>query len=306
MKNHYDVFVVGDYCLDLIFTGLKSKPILGKEIISSGFGITTGGTCNSVITLHRLGVKVGWAADFGTDDFSQIVLNRLRHENIEEEFFIHHQKQLRFITVSLSYPEDRAFIAYYDHGPQIPAAVKAISKVDATLLYIPGLLHGPQFKLAKRISTSKRMKIMMDGNFPEWLTYKDKQVRYSIENVDIFSCNSDEALRLTGEKNIEKSVSLLGKMCPIVTVKAGSKGAYGISNKNLEFIPGIKVKAVDTTGAGDCFNAGFMKAWLENKSLKQCLQFGNIVGGLSTLGHGGTEFIVKENDIVKRLRNYKD
>ena len=279
---------------------------MGKEIISSGFGITSGGTCNSVIALHRLGVKVGWAADFGTDDFSQIILRKLREENIEEEFFIHHQKQLRFITVSLSYPEDRAFIAYYDQGPQIPAAVKAISKVDATLLYIPGLLHGSQFRLAKRIATSKKMKIMMDGNFPEWLTYKDKQVRYSIENVDIFSCNSDEALRLTGVKNIEKSISLLGKMCPIVTVKAGSKGAYGISDKKLEFVPGIKVKVVDTTGAGDCFNAGFMKAWFENKSLKQCLQYGNIVGGLSTLGHGGTEFVVKEDDIVKRLRIYKD
>jgi sugar/nucleoside kinase (ribokinase family) len=219
--------------------------------------------------------------------------------------FIHHQKQLRFITVSLSYPEDRAFIAYYDQSPQIPAALKAASKVDAALLYIPGLLHGPRFRLAKKLLPSNKMKIMMDGNYPEWLNYNDKQVRYSIENVDIFSCNSDEALRLTGEKNIEKSISLLGRMCPIVIVKAGSRGAYGIIENKLEFVPSIKVRTVDTTGAGDCFNAGFIKAWLEEKSLKQCLQYGNIVGGLSTLGRGGTEFIVNEDDIIKRLRNFK-
>jgi sugar/nucleoside kinase (ribokinase family) len=305
MKYHYDVFVVGDYCLDLIFTGLRSKPVLGKEIISSGFGLTTGGTCNSVIALHRLGVKVGWAADFGNDEFSQIVLKKLRNEHIDEALFIHHKNKLRFITVSLSYPEDRAFIAYYDQSPQIPAALKAASKVDAALLYIPGLLHGPRFRLAKKLLPSKKMKIMMDGNYPEWLNHKDKQVRYSIENVDIFSCNSDEALRLTGEKNIEKSISQLGRMCPIVMVKAGSRGAYGIIENNLEFVPSIKVRAVDTTGAGDCFNAGFIKAWLEEKTLKQCLQYGNIVGGLSTLGRGGTEFIVNEDDIIKRLRNFK-
>ncbi len=306
MQKIYDVFVVGDYCLDLIFTGLSSKPILGKEIISSGFELTTGGTCNSVIALHRLGVNVGWAADFGSDDFSQLVLKRLRNEHIDETFFVHHQRKLRLITVSLSYPEDRAFIAYYDHSPKIPAAIKAASKIDAPLLYIPGLLHGPQFRLAKSLLPSKNMKIMMDGNYPEWLNYKDKQVRYSIENVDIFSCNSDEASRLTGEKKIEKAVFQLGKMCPFAVVKAGAKGAYGNLDNKIEFVPGIKVKAIDTTGAGDCFNAGLIKAWLQNKSLKQCLQYGNIVGGLSTLGRGGTEFVVKEDNIYKRLRYYKD
>jgi sugar/nucleoside kinase (ribokinase family) len=95
-------------------------------------------------------------------------------------------------------------------------------------------------------------------------------------------------------------------LCPFVIVKAGAKGAYGITDNNLEFVPGIKVKAVDTTGAGDCFNAGFIKAWLQKKSLTQSLRYGNIVGGLSTLGRGGTEFMITENDVIRTLRNYKD
>ena len=53
------------------------------------------------------------------------------------------------------------------------------------------------------------------------------------------------------------------------------------------FVPSIEVDAVDTTGAGDCFNAGFLYGWLNNEPVENCLRIGNVCGGLSTEEFGG-------------------
>ncbi len=66
--------------------------------------------------------------------------------------------------------------------------------------------------------------------------------------------------------------------------------------------PAIQVTPVDTTGAGDCFNAGFIKAWLDGKPLAECLRWGNVVGGLSTTAHGGTGRLVTAAQVEEWLR----
>jgi len=306
MTQILDVLVVGDYCLDLVFTGMKSEPILGKEIVASGFNMTLGGTCNSALAMHRLGLKVAWAADFGNDHFSQFVLDKLNRENFDSRFFIHHKKELKLLTVSLSYPHERSFIAYYDKGPILTAAFLVISKAHAKWIYIPGLVHGPQLDDGLALIKSRKMKIAMDGNYRDRLSLKDKSVRRAIEVCDLFFSNADEAKSLTGENDLEKVTAQLGRICPVVVVKAGSQGAYASNGKQVEYVPSIKVKAKDTTGAGDCFNAGFMKAYLEGADMRECLKWGNIVGGLSTLGLGGVDKVTMTSDVVRWLKKYKD
>ena len=66
--------------------------------------------------------------------------------------------------------------------------------------------------------------------------------------------------------------------------------------------PAIPVTPVDTTGAGDCFNAGFLCAWLDSRPLGECLRWGNAVGGLSTTARGGTARIVTAADVARYLR----
>jgi sugar/nucleoside kinase (ribokinase family) len=70
-------------------------------------------------------------------------------------------------------------------------------------------------------------------------------------------------------------------------VKQGSQGALAVSRKEKVFVPGIKVdRVVDTTGAGDCFNAGFLYGFLRGQSLDTCLKYANLCGGLSVTGYG--------------------
>jgi len=302
MKDEFDVLIVGDYCLDLVFTGLPSLPELGKEIVASGFDQTPGGAYNTAIALHRLGVRVAWAADFGTDAYSQFVLERARAEGLDERGFVHHDRSLRYITVAASFPQDRAFMAYYDPRPTIPAAAKALATLRARVLHVPGLYSGPLLEAALLMVRAKRMQLVMDGNSYENVTMGSARLRRALGAVDILMPSASEAVRLAGEVDLLRALQVLGRRTPCVVIKDGAGGAYAIEGGEIHFAPALPLIPLDTTGAGDAFNAGFLAARLQGGPLAGCLQWGNIVGGLSTLGRGGTGRVVTRADVEARLR----
>jgi sugar/nucleoside kinase (ribokinase family) len=258
--------------------------------------------------MHRLGIKVGWAADFGNDDFSQFALKRARDEGLDESLFVFHERPFRRISVAASYPQDRAFITYYDPDPQIPAAIPALTKFNAKVLFIPGLYTGPFLSIGNRLVRAKKMKLVMDGNSSEGEIYSGSQqsrvIRKAIKGADIFLPNALEARRLTGEDNLDMAIKKLGELCPMVVVKAGAEGSLAYVNQELHQVPAIKVNPIDTTGAGDNFNAGFLAAWLDNQPIGVCLKWGNIVGGLSTTLPGGTARRISGDEVSKYLSDH--
>jgi sugar/nucleoside kinase (ribokinase family) len=309
MGFNFDVIVVGSYTIDLVFSGLAEFPELGKDILSTAFQMTPGEASISAVSMHRLGLKVGWAADFGNDDFSRFALKFVQEEGLDESLFVHHNRPLRRITAAASYPEDRAFITYYDPDPQIPAAMPALIKSNARLLFVPGLYSGSLIGPASKIIRSKKMTLVMDGNSSLGDMIGDskqsKAIRKAIKLVDIFLPNAREARRLTGEQELPLAIQFLGELCPTVVVKDGANGSWAYADHHLIHIPAISVDPVDTTGAGDNFNAGFLYAWLEGQSIENCLKWGNVVGGLSTTVMGGTVRKVTCDEVRKYLDNWK-
>jgi sugar/nucleoside kinase (ribokinase family) len=301
----FDVIVLGDYCLDLIFTGLPGMPMLGTEIEAKALAMEPGGACNTALALHRLGVNTAWAVEFGTDDFSQFVLQKFRDEHFPEDLFVFSNKAVRKITVSLSFPDDRAFIAYYDSGKMIQTALKGLTARTAKMIIIPSFFSGPALQAGYLIANSKKMQIFMDGNTSFDQTFTDAQVRDVLGKVRIFSANKAEAFLMTKIENIQEAAKYLGRYCHTVIIKDGGNGAYCCDDGKLYFEPAIPVKVIDTTGAGDCFNAGFIKAWLEKKGIQECLRWGNAAGGLSTTKSGANNFRLSENEIKKVINGRK-
>lgn len=288
MTKKYDVLVAGSYTLDLVFTGLPGLPELGAEVISSGFEMLPGEAFNSAAAMHRLGLKVAWAGDFGCDEFSLFTLERVREEGMDESLFVRHNRPLRRVSVAASFPDDRAFITYYDPEPRYPATLKALATASARSLYVPGFYCGPLFDVGVKLARLKRMKVIMDGNSGEGVSLADEAVQKTVKNVDLLLPNAREARCLTGETDIHQALRKLGQLCPLVVVKDGERGSYAFKQGEVVHVPAIQVVPIDTTGAGDCFNAGFLRAWLDGLPLETCLLWGNVVGGLSTLALGGT------------------
>lgn len=303
MASRYDVLVLGDYYLDLVFSGLPAFPELGKEVFGSGFDMIPGGTYNAAVAMHRLGLKVGWATDFGDDEFSRAVVERARREGLDDALFVEHQRPLRRITVAASYPEDRAFITYCDPAPAVPAGMKALAFASARAVYVSGFYCGKLLAAGRALTKAKGMLLVMDGNSGEEIVLTDPAVRRAVESVDILLPNAREALRMTGRCDVMEALCILGELCPVVVVKHGAQGAYACHRGQVLHDPAIRVQPVDTTGAGDCFSAGFVKAWLSGLPLEQCLRWGNIVGGLSTTARGGTGRVVTARDVEQWLQH---
>ena len=304
-NNNFDVIVVGDYCLDFIFTGLPSLPVMGNEIISENFVKTTGGTCNSVIAMHRLGLNVGWAADFGNDQYSRFILERITNEGIDQRLFVHHDFPMRKITVSLSYAQDRSFIAFYDPDPKIPAGMKLLPKYKARMVYVPGIYSGFGALSYLKMMKEKSIKVCMDGNSSKIYTLKNSRILKILSRLDLFFANKKELFQLTGIEDLQAAIHELGKIISLVVIKDGANGAYAIENEKLYYCPALKIKVKDTTGAGDCFNAGFIKSWINGDSIDECLRWGNIVGGLSTTELGGTGKVIQVQNVEKYLSHYR-
>lgn len=299
----YDVLALGDYYLDLIFTGLENEPGLGKEVFSKKFSMLPGGTYNTVIALHRLGVNVAWAVTFGNDEFSQFVLKTASEQGLTPDCFSYKNKPLRNVTVASSYQNDRSFISFSDSQAIDPDYLKKVFTTPCKILFISGLVTGRILELGTRILRSKKMLFVMDGNSSIG-TASDNKVMRALKSVDIFMPNACEARRLVGSNDIDKCLKELGSIINLVVIKDGRNGASAIQNGRLHHMPGIPVKVLDTTGAGDCFDAGFIKAYLNKESLDTCLKWGNIVGGLSTKGFGGSGFAVFVKDVTKYINTY--
>src|SRR5205085_6102624 len=99
--------------------------------------------------------------------------------------------------------------------------------------------------------------------------------------------NASEALQLTGAATVEAALAQLAELTPLAIVKRGAQGAIAQAGQHMGRAPAIGVDVFDTTGAGDCFNAGFLYGHLRGLPLEDCLRCGNICGGLSTTARGG-------------------
>jgi sugar/nucleoside kinase (ribokinase family) len=106
--------------------------------------------------------------------------------------------------------------------------------------------------------------------------------------VDVFLPNETELAAITRNPDREAALRSLENGRTLTIAKLGADGCLALSNGSLVSIPAFPVISLDTTGAGDSFNAGFLHAWLRSEELAGALRFAAACGALSTLQSGGT------------------
>jgi sugar/nucleoside kinase (ribokinase family) len=109
-----------------------------------------------------------------------------------------------------------------------------------------------------------------------------------LRSVDVFLPNVVEAQALSGATTVEAALDDLGRICSTVAIKLGEKGAIAVRAGRPARVPAPAVAVVDTVGAGDSFDAGFLYGWLKGWSLEETLGLGAACGSLSTRAAGGT------------------
>jgi sugar/nucleoside kinase (ribokinase family) len=282
----YDILLWGMHFCDLIFSGLPEVPRLGAEIFSSGFNLTPGGPFTTTVAMRRLAMRVGWMCDFGNDLFSRFILEAAQREGLDDSLFQHHPFPVQRVAAVFSMSQDRGFISFMDNIEQT-SAIPLLKEHRPRCLFLPHLHYGDMYTDLFAAARQNGAMIFMDCQSTA-ATLDTPGVVAALRSVDIFAPNDVEALQLTGAATVEQALARLAEFTPLVIIKLGAEGAIAQTDEQLVRVPAIPVEAVDTTGAGDCFNAGFLYGYLRRSALLEiCLQFGNICGGLSTTAIGG-------------------
>jgi sugar/nucleoside kinase (ribokinase family) len=109
-----------------------------------------------------------------------------------------------------------------------------------------------------------------------------------LRQVDVFLPNENEALALTGAVSIETATGVLSRKCDTLALKLGAQGALACRGRETVRASSLKFQVVDTVGAGDTFDAGFLYGWLNGWSLLRSLSLAVVCGSFSTRLAGGT------------------
>lgn len=293
--SQFDILIPGHYFCDLIFTGLADFPAPGTEIYSQGVSVVAGGgALNTSIALRRLGVNVGWVGILGNDFFSRYVDSYTQTEGLDRSLVNNLDSPLERVTVALSYPADRAFVTYAETPPDIITLLnQAMQNTHPRHIHFTGLVVQPEMPALLRSWRAKGIRVSMDCQHREE-TLEQPLVGDILANLDIFMPNAVEAQRLTRTSDLTSAIDVLARLVPLVVVKHGAQGAIARNNDGECIAPAIPVTPLDTTSAGDVFNAGFLAAYLQGKNLETCLRWGNFCGGQSTLGYGGANAPTRE------------
>jgi sugar/nucleoside kinase (ribokinase family) len=298
----YDVLMAGNYFCDIIFTGIPGFPALGTELYCDGLTVVPGGVLNTVVAMRRLGLNVGWIGVLGNDFFSRYTSDWIAAEGIDSALLERRAEPFRRATVSLSYPSDRAFVTYVDPAPDMIGKLIAESAGLAfRSVHFAGLMIDPRLPPFLRELRARGVFVSMDCQHRPY-TLTDPLVAETLQALDLFMPNALEAAKLTGGADVAESAARLLEHVPRVVIKQGAAGASAWWEGQHHHWPALPVTPVDTTGAGDVFNSGFLAARLAGEDVLTCLRWGNAAGGLSTLGYGGSGAAPRRDQVIAALR----
>ncbi|HEX2908670.1 MAG TPA: carbohydrate kinase family protein, partial [Phototrophicaceae bacterium] len=256
----YDILLQGCYFFDQIFSGMPEFPALGREIFARDLTTTGGAMFITAAALRRLGTRVSWAATFGNDYYSKFVYDLAQGEGVDLAFAKHIDRPYRLVTTSVPFQGERAFITYADPEPEDEQgySLKVVEQCDFKHLHFGGFIAYHDLKPLADLAHQKGATVSMDCQDGDYLQ-QPCACQDALSLVDIFMPNAREARLITETEDVPVAVQKLTERAKLVVVKDGANGAWVGQGGEILHAPAIAVgPVVDTTGAGDCFNAGFL------------------------------------------------
>lgn len=299
--DQLDILLLADYFCDVIITGLPEPPRLGADLFGEALEIAPGGAYILAHWLTHLGVKTRWAACFGDDLFSRFILEEAHKAGMDTSLFQVYPQPYRVISFSFSFAHDRGFISYNDPAPGEVANVDLIREQQARWVVNLPFDGSDESRSLMELAHQAGSRVFVDCQYTT-ASLADPGLRETLCRVDVFAPNLSEACQLTGESEPLAALDRLAEFCPLVVIKCGADGAYARHREQIWHSPALAVEVVDTTGAGDSFNAGFLAGLLAGEEIETCLLYGNICGGYSTTCRGGSVAALTMAELKKMIK----
>jgi len=288
-----DVLCVSDMCVDLVLAG-NVRPRFGQvEQIIGGYTLELGGSANIFAAqFTKLGGRAGVTGWIGGDAFGAFALEKLRKTGVDVSRVGTHPVEKTGLGVALAEPEDRAILTYSGTidaiGPEDMSddLLAATRHWHVASYFLLGRLRGHWQRWFERCRAAG-VTTSLDPNWdPEdrW-----EGVRELLPLVDVFLPNDAEAMRISGANDAAAAGRELAGLGPLVAVKRGAEGAVAFRGTESWTVrpEASETRIVDSIGAGDNFDAGFLRAWQLGWDADSCLRLGARCGAASLSAAGG-------------------
>lgn len=265
--------------------------------------VVAGAESNVAVGLVKLGHSSGWISKLGNDEFGQFILRELRGEGVDvSSVLISDTHPTGIMFKQFTNDKDSSVFYYRDNSAASTFSKDELNKQyirDAKILLISGITPALSDSCEEttlevmRFARKQGILVCFDPNIRRKL-WSEERAKNVLEPLlalsDIVLLGIDEAELLLGVSTPPEIVSALRKRdVRWIGIKQGEKGAY-VADQNSEIsISPYPVTVVDTIGAGDAFNAGFLAGLLENKAIEICGKMGALMGALAVSSYGDFE-----------------
>lgn len=287
------ILVAGEINVDLILQNFNTFPELGKEVLVENCLLTLGSASMiCAMGLAKLGNDVSFVGKAGCDTYGDFCVDRMREAGIDVSRVIRSADLKTGITVSVSSPKDRAMVTYLGAITELRA-----EDLPDGLLACFNHLHVSSYYMQEKLRPGVRsvfarahklgLTTSLDPGYDpseEWRP----DIRDTLEETDVFFPNEVEVRAIAQCQDFAAALAALANGRTLTVAKLGRAGAMALEGGKPVAVPIFPTEPVDTTGAGDSFNAGFLHAWLRKMPLTDALRWGAACGALSTRGLGGT------------------
>jgi len=287
------VAVFGDLNIDLLLR-VDYIPTADIAISAKELRIRHGGVGGNVaVALSRLGLKVRLIGAVGADIFGSQVVEELRKEGIDVSYVKRINIPTGIMVVLVTPTGARSIIGFRGANKLVSLSDEEIDNAlrGVKHLHLSGYMALNDDRgelLLKLAKVAKELKLTISIDLEGIATERREMIHKLKGLIDYALLNKDELRYLSGTNDVEEGIKyLLNVLSPkAVFIKLGPKGSIAASRNTKEYVPAFKIRAVDSTGAGDAYNAGIIYSLLRGLTLSDAALFGNAMGAFTCLGHG--------------------
>ena len=298
------VLVFGSLNLDLV-TYADKLPAIGETIVGEKLLKFPGGKgLNQAIAARRAGSEVLMVGSIGNDADGDYLFNILKSENIDPKFITKTSEQTGIAVIEVSKSAENRIIIIAGANSKTRFSNEVLTSSPSVTVSL-AQLETPIAEVAKFIHESKAAGKITILN-PAPIQKLDQQL---LQDTDYLIANETEASFLIGSAvehlsqdeavTIARQLQKNGSKKVIITL--GEQGSVYLDQEKELFTPAYKVKAVDTTAAGDAFCGAFATAISENKPVEYALRFASGAGGLAATKAGAVPSLPSQQEILSMI-----
>jgi sugar/nucleoside kinase (ribokinase family) len=288
----FDCVVAGEANIDLLVDGVLELEV-GKEKLADDCSVVLGGSSSiTAFNLSKLGASVKFIGVLGRDIFGNYVRDKLVSAGVDVSAIRWSDTTKSGITIWHSHKQERAGVTYSGTIAQLRASdITDESMRNARHLHVGAyyLLRDFHRDAPSVFAAAKAagLSTSLDCNYDPSESW-DSNIWNVLPHTDVFFPNEKEATELTGREDPREAARDLARYARTVVVKLGADGAFVVTPGESFHQPAIPSQVVDTTGAGDSFNAGYLAKLLQGGSIRECAQAGAEAGARCVRMIGGT------------------